>query len=453
MSVSVGFISLGCSKNLVDSQVMAGYLKAGKIALAPSPEEADVILVNTCSFIEAAREEAAEAILGACAHKADGRCRAVIVTGCLVQRYRQRLEKAFPDVDAFLGIDELERVGEVVKRVAGGTRCGVIAGAGEAVKVYNPTYPTLLFTGGPFAYLKIADGCDHRCAYCAIPNIRGHFRSRAMEDIVAEAAGMVRAGVREINLISQDSLQYGADRSGQPQIAELMRRLDALEGEFRIRLLYGYPAGVTDDVLEVLNTAHHVCKYLDLPIQHSHPAILKAMNRAPAVKATEGLAARLRQAVPGVVLRTTCLVGFPGETDAHFEHLLATVAEARFDHLGVFAFSPEEDTPACEMEDAPEPEVAEERCQRLMAVQKTIVRERAQALKGTLDTALLLRQEGPAVWFGRLPRQAPEVDGETRVKGLPQTAKVGDFVRVEITGGKGYDLAAQVDVGNGKGMR
>ena len=199
----------------------------------------------------------------------------------------------------------------------------------------------------------------------------------------------------------------------------------------------------TDDVLEVLNTARHVCKYLDLPIQHSHPALLKAMNRVPAVKATEGMAARLRQAVPGLVLRTTCLVGFPVETEAQFEHLLATVAESKFDHLGVFAFSPEEGTPAFDLE-SPEPEVAEERCQRLMALQKKIVRERAKSLTGTRDMALLLRRGASGAWLARLPRQAPDVDGETLVKGVPETAKVGDFVRVEITGGKGYDLEARI---------
>jgi len=442
MSVSVGFISLGCAKNLVDSQVMAGYLKAGKIELAASPETADVILVNTCAFIEAAREEAAEAILSACAHKAGGNCRAVVVAGCMVQRYRERLLKAFPEVDAFLGIDELQQVGDVVKRVAEGKACGVVAARGPAAKLYNPTYPTLLFTGGPFAYLKIADGCNHRCAYCAIPDIRGRFRSRTAEDIVAEAGGMVRAGVREINLISQDSLLYGADSGGKPRIAELMRRIDALEGEFRFRVLYGYPAGVTDEVIEVLNTVRHLCKYLDLPIQHSHPEILKAMNRGGAVAATQGLAARLRKAVPGVVLRTTCLVGFPGETEAHFEHLLSAVEEAKFDHLGVFAYSPEEGTPAFDRE-APEPEVAQERCQRLMALQKKIVRERAAALKGTQDTALLLRREPSGVWRARLPRQAPEVDGETHVKGVPASAQVGDFVPVVIAGAKGYDLEAK----------
>ena len=250
---------------------------------------------------------------------------------------------------------------------------------------------------------------------------------------------MVSAGVKEINLISQDSLHYGLDQKGAPSIAELMRRIDALEGDFRFRMLYGYPAGVTEEVLEVLNAGRHVCKYLDLPVQHSHPEILRAMNRGQAVAATRDLASRLRQAVPGVVLRTTCLVGFPGETEEHFEHLLEYVAQARFDHLGVFAFSPEEETPAFTMDGTPDPEVTEDRCQRLMTLQSAIVREHARALKGTADTVLLLRQEGD-VWFGRLPRQAPEVDGETRVANVPKQAKVGDFVRVEITGGKGYDL-------------
>ncbi|MCL1920720.1 MAG: 30S ribosomal protein S12 methylthiotransferase RimO [Kiritimatiellaeota bacterium] len=442
ISVSVGFISLGCAKNLVDSQVMAGYLKAGHIALAVSPETADVVLVNTCAFIEAAREEAAEAILSACAHKANGACRAVIVTGCMVQRYRTRLKKAFPDVDAFLGIDELERVAEVVARVAEGKRVGVVASPGEARKLYAPPYPTLLFSGGPFAYLKIADGCDHRCAYCAIPLIRGRFRSRTMQDIVAEAQSMVSAGVREINLVSQDSLMYGADRSKPHQIVDLLRRLDGLDGAFWLRLLYGYPSGVTDALLETLNTSRHICKYLDLPIQHSHPEMLQAMNRAPAIKATAGLTARLRAAVPGITLRTTCLVGFPGETDAHFEHLLETLAEAAFDHVGVFAYSPEEGTAAFGR-DAPSPRVAEARCARVMALQKKIVAARMSARVGQTDTALLLRKLKSGAWSARLPSQAPDVDGATRVTGAPETVKPGDFVKVEITGRKDYDVTAK----------
>jgi ribosomal protein S12 methylthiotransferase len=442
MSVSVGFISLGCSKNLVDSQVMAGYLKAGQIALAQSPEVADIILVNTCAFIEAAREEAAEAILSACEHKSSGACKAVIVTGCMVQRYRARLKKAFPAVDAFLGIDELEHINEVVSQVAAGKRVGVIAGAGDAKKVYNPVYPTLLFTGGPFSYLKIADGCDHRCAYCAIPLIRGSFRSRDIEDIVKEASSMVSAGVKELNLISQDSLMYGVDRAKKPQLVELVRRLDTIDGDFWLRILYGYPAGVTDELIDLFNTAKHLCRYLDLPIQHSHPEILKSMNRSAAIRATTGLTQRLRQAIPGVTLRTTCLVGFPGETEAHFEHLLQTLEASEFDHLGVFGYSPEEGTAAFDR-DAPDIDVVEERCQRVMDLQKKIATKRMAALKGNKDTALLLRKKVKGEWIARLARQAPEVDGETFVSHVPPTAKAGDFISVEISGANGFDLRAR----------
>ena len=442
MSVSVGFISLGCSKNLVDSQVMAGYLKAGQIALAQSPEVADIILVNTCAFIEAAREEAAEAILSACEHKSSGACKAVIVTGCMVQRYRARLKKAFPAVDAFLGIDELEHINEVVSQVAAGKRVGVIAGAGDAKKVYNPVYPTLLFTGGPFSYLKIADGCDHRCAYCAIPLIRGSFRSRDIEDIVKEASSMVSAGVKELNLISQDSLMYGVDRAKKPQLVELVRRLDTIDGDFWLRILYGYPAGVTDELIDLFNTAKHLCRYLDLPIQHSHPEILKSMNRSAAIRATTGLTQRLRQAIPGVTLRTTCLVGFPGETEAHFEHLLQTLEASEFDHLGVFGYSPEEGTAAFDR-DAPDMDVVEERFQRVMDLQKKIATKRMAALKGNKDTALLLRKKVKGEWIARLARQAPEVDGETFVSHVPPTAKAGDFISVEISGANGFDLRAR----------
>ncbi len=443
MSVSVGFISLGCSKNLVDSQVMAGYLKSGKIALAASPETADMILVNTCAFIEAAREETAEAILSACEHKKNGGCRAVIVTGCMVQRYREDMLEAFPDVDAFLGVDELDKVAAVVRKLAAGKSVGLKIGKGLPVRVFTPKYPTLLFTGGSFAYVKIADGCNHRCAYCAIPDIRGKFRSRGIDEIVAEAAHMVSAGVRELNLISQDTLHYGMDFDGVPSITELIRRIDVLEGKFRFRLLYGHPAGVTEEILEEMNKSRHLCRYLDLPVQHSHPDILRAMNRGKAVAVTEGLAARLRQVVPGVVLRTTCIVGFPGESDEHFNHLLEYVSESKFDHLGVFAFSPEEGTPAFEMDGMPDADVIEDRCERLMEMQRTIVEAKTRLLAGQADEALLLQKDADGNWIGRLPRQAPEADGETFVTGVTAGAGKGDFIEVVITGGKGYDLTAK----------
>jgi len=443
MSVSVGFISLGCSKNLVDSQIMAGYLKSGRIALAPSPETADMILINTCAFIEAAREETAEAILSACEHKKNGACRAVIVTGCMVQRYRERMLEAFPDVDAFLGVDELDQVAAAVRRLAAGKEVGLKVKKGLPVRLFTPKYPTLLFTGGPFAYVKIAEGCDHRCAYCAIPDIRGNFRSRGLDEIVREAAHMVSAGVRELNLISQDTLHYGTDMEQALSITDLSRAVDGIEGEFRFRLLYGHPAGITGEMLEVMNSARHLCRYLDLPVQHSHPDILRAMNRGKAVAATDGLAERLRQAVPGVVLRTTCMVGFPGESDEHFNHLLEYVAESKFDHLGVFAFSPEEGTPAFEMDGVPDEDVTADRCERLMALQMAVVDDKARGLVGQMDKALLLCPGACGDWTARLPRQAPEVDGETIVSGVPAGARKGDLIMVEITGGKGYDLTAR----------
>lgn len=443
MAVSIGFISLGCSKNLVDTQIMAGYLKSEKIALAPSPEEADMILVNTCAFIEAAREETVEAIRNACEYKSSGGCRAVIVTGCMVQRYREKLVEQFPDVDAFLGVDELDQVAGVVTKLAAGQRCGVITHAGWPVKVFTPRYPTLLFTGGPYAYLKIADGCNHRCAYCAIPDIRGRFRSRAPDDIEAEARQMVEAGVSEINLISQDTLHYGIDLAGSSQIVELIKRIDALDGEFWLRLLYGHPTGLTTALVDMMGSSRHLCRYLDIPMQHSHPQILAAMNRGKAVRAITGLADRLRAIVPDIVLRTTCLVGFPGETDAHFDHLLQYVAHAKFDHLGVFAFSPEEGTPAFDMPNRPDPATVESRCERLMELQLSIVERKTRELADTCHRALLICPDADRNWMARLPRQAPEVDGDTLVTHVPRTARKGDFITVEITGGRGYDLMAR----------
>jgi len=441
--VSVGFISLGCSKNLVDSQVMAGLLLARKISLAPSADEADVLVVNTCAFIEAAREEAAETILSACAHKAAGGCRAVIVTGCLPQRYRGRVRKVFPDVDAFLGVDELDRIPEVVDRVAAGRSCPLTIAASGPVKTYEPPYPTLLFTGGPFAYIKIGDGCDHRCAYCAIPGIRGSYRSRPIAGIMSESRRLVEAGVREINLISQDTLIYGCDRKGSPRTSALLRRLAALAGDFRVRLLYGYPGGVTDELLETLASDPKFCRYLDLPVQHVHPDILRAMNRGDIADQVAGLPERIRRLLPGVTLRTTCLVGFPGETDAHFQMLLDFVKTARFDHLGVFAFSPEAGTAAFKMAGRPSDETAQARCAALMAAQKKIAAELNRTRVGQTARALLLQPQLKGHWLARIDQQAPDVDGVTRVSEVGENAMPGDLVSVELTGARGFDLTAR----------
>ena len=491
-SLSIGFISLGCAKNLVDSQVMAGVLLSENLTLAPSPEEADVILVNTCAFIEDARSEAAEAILRACAHKAAGGCRAVIVAGCLPQRYRDRIAQTFPDVDAFLGVDELDRVGKIVRQVMAGKQQVMAVGAKPPTRLFHSKIQALRFSGGPFAYLKVAEGCNHACAFCAIPGIRGRFRSRSLPELVTEAQALLKSGVRELNLISQDTTSYGQDLRLQathpdestggrrvvgagtpilpsphpaPSLPALLRALDALDGDFWLRILYGYPSLVTDELLETIATSRHICAYLDLPIQHSHPDMLRAMRRADTMRAVADLPQRLRQAVPNITLRTTCIVGFPGETEAHFQHLLEYVAQAKFDHLGVFAFSPEEGTPAFDMDDDPPAEVAAERCQLLMDLQRNVVDDRRRALIGTTAQVLVMgpvsRDDGPvkmedgkvnreepptlqAALSCRLARQAPDVDGITQVRNPPADVKPGQFLDVRITGGHDYDLEAEV---------
>jgi len=436
-------VSLGCAKNLVDSQIMAGTLVREKISLAPSPEEADVVIVNTCSFIEEARTESLETIREVCELKKSGRCSAVLVTGCLPQRYREELRDELPEVDAFLGLDELDEVGRVVARLADGAG-GILDVSERAQRLYDPPVPGLVFTGGPFAYLKVAEGCNHRCAFCAIPAIRGTHRSRPMKSLLEEAAGLLEVGVKELVLISQDVTSYGRDLSDNSDLPELLRSLAALEGDFRIRLLYGFPSHVSDDLLGVMAETERICHYLDLPIQHSHPDILHGMQRAATISHVQQMAARIRAVLPDVTLRTTCLVGFPGETEDHFRHLLDHVAETEFDHLGVFTFSPEEDTRAFDLPGQVNPELAEERRMQLLSVQKEIVDRKATVLVGRKAEALLecpLSDNGE--WSGRTDRQAPEVDGITIISDVSQSASVGDFIPVRYTGQSDYDLVAE----------
>ena len=442
---TIGFISLGCAKNLVDSQVMAGALMDAGIRLS-SVEDSDIILVNTCAFIQDARDEASRNIEWACERKASGACRAVIVAGCLPQRYKGALSKVFPLVDAFVGVDELDKIGAIADAALRGrarNRAKVCVGDGLPSRVFNPSMPALRFTGEHCAFLKIAEGCMHACAYCAIPGIRGRQRSRAVPDLLAEAKALLDTGVRELTLIAQDTTAYGRDKRGAPRLPELLRELDALDGDFWLRLLYGHPGTVDDALLDAMASCRHVVPYLDLPIQHSHPAILRGMHRADTIRAVSGLPERLRAAIPGITLRTTCMVGFPGEGDDEFNHLLGYVRAARFDALGAFVFCPEEDTPAYGLP-IPPAEVSEARRDALLSLQQKIMRENHKALCGREDTALLLRPPARAggAWLARTTRQAPEVDGWTRVSRVPQSAKPGDFIRVRYTGGRGCDLLA-----------
>lgn len=443
---SVGLVSLGCAKNAVDLQVMAGHLLRAGFTLAPSPDEADVVLVNTCAFIESAREEATAEIMRACGLKERGACRAVIVSGCFAQRYGDQLAELFPNVDAWLGIDAIGRISSVVERALASSRrkSPVRAFApGLPSRLFDPPVPALRLTGAAFAYLKIAEGCAHRCAYCAIPAIRGNYRSRRMPQLLKEARTLVETGARELNVIAQDPMLYGVDlpaRSGgkRPTLVDLLRRLDALEGDFWIRVLYSYPSEITQDFLDWMNESPHAAKYVDVPIQHTDPRILKAMARGSAVEATLAAAERIRAAVPGVTLRTTVMTGFPGETQGAFDKLLSDVKRMKFDHLGAFAFSPEEGTAAAEMEGRPQREVAEARARAVMAAQRRVWAAKAKACVGREFRALVV---APGV--ARLESQAPDVDGVTRLNGRG-SAPVGAFVRVRVTAVSGYDFEASL---------
>ena len=467
---SVGLVSLGCAKNAVDLQVMAGALLTEGIALSSNPDRADCILVNTCAFIEAARQEANDEILRACDLKRSGKARFVVVTGCLPQRYGASLAAKYPEVDGWLGIDHLfdlpallrslsapDRSKSVASRPVGAVlqTAPSTAAAPAAAPVlvstarntlFEPPVPDFTITGGVHAFLKVADGCNHACAYCAIPAIRGHLRSRRPRDILAEARALVRSGIRELDVVAQDVTAYGRDLRDGTSLASLLTSLDRIRGDYWLRLLYGYPSLISDELLSVMASARHVCRYIDLPLQHSHPEMLRAMRRADTVRHIGSIVGRLRAAVPGIALRTTFIVGFPGETEAHFEHLLDFVRASEFDQLGVFTFSPEEGTPAAKMDGTIAPEVAELRRSRLMEAQQDIVERRLASMAGTRVRVLVEQIDGDCA-VARAEFQAPDVDGATLIANPPASLRPGDFAEVEITGLEGYDLVAKLSGG------
>ena len=454
--LSVGLVSLGCAKNTVDLQVMAGALLSEGIDLSANPDRADAILVNTCAFIEAARREANAEILRACSLKRSGKARFVVVAGCLPQRYGESLRAKYPDVDAFIGIDHLFDLPGLLRglaaAVAPATAPARVVVSTARNTLFEPPIPDFTISGGVHASLKVADGCNHACAYCAIPSIRGRLRSRRPRDILAEARALIRGGVRELDVVAQDSTAYGRDIGDGTSLASLLARLDRMRGDFWIRILYGYPTFVTDELLELIAASRHVCRYLDIPLQHSHPDILRAMRRADTARRIDGLAARLRAAIPGVVLRTTFIVGYPGETEAHFRHLLDYVRETRFDQLGAFVFSPEEGTPAAALDGQVPREVAEERLNRLMAAQREVVAANLAPMAGARLRVLVEAVEGGRA-TARSEFQAPEVDGATRIADAPRALKPGDFAEVEVTGAEGYDLLARVVAAGGAETR
>ncbi len=443
-NLSVGLISLGCAKNLVDSQVMAGSLLKYGMAFVPDPGEADIVVVNTCAFIEAAREESRETILSICDLKKEGSCKAILVAGCMSQRYKNNMQELFPDVDAFIGLDELEKIGEIAEQIITGDNKGLVEVSDEAVKLYEPEFPELVLTGGPYAYLKIAEGCNHKCSFCAIPSIRGSRRSRSLDNILSEASRLLENGIKELDVIAQDIMAYGKDIDNGVGLPTLLKELSSLGGDHWVRLLYGYPTGVTNDLLAVMAENSVICRYLDIPIQHSHPDILKGMRRAETADQLEDMITRIRNTLPGVALRTTCLVGFPGEEEEHFGHLLDFVKAMRFDHLGVFVYSPEDNTPAFDMKNVPEREIAEERRHELMIAQRDIVDEKSQELINTEANVLVeqFHPEDDGIFIGRSERLAPEIDGEIFIRGTSEE-DIGKFIKVRYIKQLDYDMVGK----------
>ena len=440
--MKVGFISLGCAKNLVDSEHMAAVLREEGISLAASPEAADMIIVNTCGFIGDAKEESVDAILQACARKQTGGCKAVVVAGCLVQRYRKQLQCAIPEVDAFVGLDELPHIGRIMRQVERGRR-GIFDVSPVSRKLFSPLPSRVVFTGGPFAYVKIAEGCNHRCSFCAIPGIRGRYRSRSMDDVVRETETLLGHGMREINLISQDTFRYGHDRKDGASLPRLLKRLDGIGGSFWIRMLYGHPAWLSDELMDTIADTTRVCRYLDVPIQHANETVLRAMCRPGGSRAVHNFPVSARRRLPGVTLRTTCLVGFPGETVSQYRDLLRFIQDAQFDHLGAFAYSPEESTVAASLPRPVSPSTGRKRRDQVMAAQQVIAFERVRQKVDRTDEVLLLRKLPRGLWVARSRSQAPDVDGHIRVAGVPADVSSGSLVMVRYTGQDEYDLQAR----------
>ncbi len=436
----VHLLTLGCPKNQVDSEVMLGVLARQGHEIVMDPDTADVLVVNTCAFIGPAKEESIDAILEAARTKAAAEGRRLVVTGCLAQRYADELVKELPEVDAFVGTGDITRIAEAIAGPAGDEPV-VYRGAQHELPAHGVS-PRVRTGAWWTAYLKVSEGCDHTCSFCIIPKIRGRHESRPMDDVLAEATSLAAEGVVELNLIAQDLTAYGRDRRDGSTLAMLLRALAVRVPQVRwLRLLYAYPASVTDELLEVLATEPAACRYLDMPLQHIADDMLRAMRRERSGAAIRALVRRIRAAVPGVALRSSFIVGFPGETDAQVDELCAFLEEAEFERVGVFRYSPEENTHAATLPGQLPEKVKAFRWERVMATQARVAARRAQAQIGR-ELDVLIEAEGPRrTLVGRTSQQAPEIDGVVRVRGV---AAPGDVVRVRITGADTYDLIGEI---------
>jgi ribosomal protein S12 methylthiotransferase len=470
--MKIGFVSLGCPKNLVDGEVMLGIARDAGHEITNDAANAEVIVVNTCAFIDSAKQESVDAILEMAARKRDGNCARLVVTGCLAERYRDELKKEIPEIDAVLGTGEVPEILDALgTRDSGlGTRGSSIGAAAPVTffttsptrnssaehrapstepripnYLYDADTPRLLTTPSHFAYVKVAEGCDYTCAFCIIPTLRGSYRSRTADSIVREARTLAARGVRELLLISQDTTFFGIDRGERGALGRLLRELNAIDGLTWIRLLYLYPTTITDDVLAAMAECEKVCRYIDLPLQHASADVLRRMRRPGNRRTYDRLLSRIRERVPGVTLRTTFIVGFPGETEADFAELEAFVADTRFDHVGVFTYSHEEGTRAYQSSDDVPADVKRKRRNALMARQKRIV---MRTQKSRIGSEVSVMVDGPStehdlVVQGRLEGQAPDIDPVVYLTDFePAATESGQLVRARIVAARGYDLVA-----------
>lgn len=437
----VSLVSLGCPKNLVDAEVMLGHLPASQYEIITDEAQADIIIVNTCSFIDEAKEESVETILDVAEHKNSGRCKLLVVSGCMPQRYRDELATELPEVDLFMGTGDAPRIAELI---SGSTGSGSDQAIGLPEYLYDHETPRLRSSPFYSTYVKIAEGCSNCCSYCVIPSLRGNLRSRRIESVVAEVRRLVDEGVKEINLIAQDVTAFGQDLGQGETLVDLLRELVRIDGLQWLRLLYAYPDGITDELLDLMAAEEKICKYLDVPLQHIDDQILSMMNRRVDEEGIRSLLQRVRQRMPDVTLRTSFIVGFPGESDSQYAKLLAFVKEGHFERVGVFRYSREEGTSAAALEDQIPVRIKRARYHKLMKAQSRVSFSKNREMVGRIDPVLVegFSEETELLLRGRSVRQAPDVDGQVYI--TAGQADIGDIVRLKVTDSSEYDLIGEI---------
>ena len=433
--MNVGFISLGCSKNLIDTEMTIGMFRKNNFKIVSNPEDADIIVVNTCGFIEPAKEEAINTLLEMAEYKKK-RCKYLIAMGCLVQRYKEDLEKEMPEVDLFIKYKEYDTIWQQIEKLVGKQEMPNICGLEFSERVVS--------TGENFAYLRIAEGCSNRCTYCAIPYIRGKYISRTMEDIIEEAKALAKKGYRELIVIAQDTSKYGIDIYGEPKLAKLLEELSKIEGIKWIRFLYTYPESITDELIEVVKNNDKICKYFDIPIQHISNPVLKRMNRKSNGDSIRGVITKIRNEIPNVIIRTTVMVGFPGETKEDFEELYEFIKWAKFERLGAFSYSKEDGTPAEKLPNQIHPMTKKSRYNKIMKLQQQISDEIMKSQIGKKLEVLIEDESFDGKYYiGRSTNEVPDIDGVIYVKKTVDEL-LDKFVIVEITGSRNYDLIGKI---------